>query len=345
MKRKRFNRYWIVFAIFSALVYQTAYAEPMGLVSNNQIRDCAGRVVLVEKPFTRLISLYPGHTENLFLLGMEKEIIGVSRGDDYPEGVDNKSRYSVHDGPEKFLATKPDLILIRPMIDNGFSPLIKKLEQFGITVVSLQPSDVDEMFVYWQILGRLTGQEIRADQMIGDFRRSVDIIHSIVGGIEENKRKKVYFEAVHGKMKTFSPGSMPIFALNTAGGINVASEANSVRGTNIAYFGKERILALADQIDVYLAQQGAMNDSTEEMIRNEPGFSVIKAVREGNIYLVDEKLVSRPTMRLLSGVVMIGKVLYPETFDVEAEKKIFGDYLSENNLKTENKGNEVSGKN
>jgi len=315
-----------IYAAFSVmalvLVCQTAHGEKMALISQNQIQDSAGRVVLVERPFTRIISLYPAHTENLFSLGIEKEIIGVSRGDDYPAGVEKKPRYSVHDGPEKFLAARPDLILVRPMIDHGYSPLIKVLEQFGITVVSLQPSNVDEMYVYWQVLGRLTGKESQAWDMVEYFHKSVDKIRSLVEGIEENNRKKVYFEAVHVKMKTFSPSAMPVFALKTAGGINVASEANSVRGTNIAYFGKERILSLADQIDIYLAQQGAMNNSTEEMIRNEPGFSVIKAVREGKIYMVDEKLVSRPTMRLLSGMVKIGEILYPHIFDDDAKNRI-----------------------
>jgi iron complex transport system substrate-binding protein len=53
--------------------------------------------------------------------------------------------------------------------------------------------------------------------MIEYFRKSVDKIHSLVEGIEKNNRKRVYFEAVHSKMKTFSPGAMPIFALQTAG--------------------------------------------------------------------------------------------------------------------------------
>jgi iron complex transport system substrate-binding protein len=310
--------------ILLILVGQTTYAETMALLSENQIRDSAGRLVFVEKPFKRIISLYPAHTENLFYLGMEKEIIGVARGDDYPEGVEKKSRYSVHDGPEKFLTARPDLILVRPMIDHGYSPLIKRLEQFGITVISLQPSDVDEMYVYWQILGRLTGKESQAGDMVEFFRKSVDKICSLVEVIEESNRKKVYFEAVHSKMKTFSPGAMPVFALKTAGGINIASEAISVRGTNIAYFGKERILSLADQIDIYLAQQGTMNSSTKEMILKEPGFSVIKAVKEGKVYLVDETLVSRPTMRLLSGILLIGEILYPHIFDDDVKKSLLG---------------------
>jgi iron complex transport system substrate-binding protein len=322
MKLIQINRILVFCLIFLIFLCQTVHAETMALVSENQIQDNAGRMVVIDKPFSRIISLYPAHTENLFFLGTEKAIIGVSRSDNYPEGIEKKIRFSVHDGPEKFLAARPDLILVRPMIDHGYSPLIKRLEQFGITVISLQPSDVDEMYVYWQILGRLTGKENQALDMIECFRKSVDMIHSLVEGIEKNNRKKVYFEAVHSKMKTFSPGAMPIFALQTAGGINVASEANSVRGTNIAYFGKERILSLADQIDVYLAQQGTMNSSTKKMIQNEPGFSVIKAVKEEKIYMVDEKVVSRPTIRLLSGILLIGEILYPDIFDDDLRKSI-----------------------
>jgi iron complex transport system substrate-binding protein len=294
----------------------------MALISQHRIRDCAGRIIDVEKPFERIISLYPAHTENLFFLDADNLIAGVCRSDDYPLDVKGLPRFSAQDGPEKFLAARPDLVLVRPMIDRGYSPLIKRLEQFGIVVVSLQPADVDEMFVYWQILGCLTGRQQQSDKMIRNFRKNIDLIRSMVRSIDEKDRKRVYFEAVNTKMKTFTPGAMPLFALETAGGVNVASDAISVRGTNIAYYGKEKIISKADQIDVYLSQRGAMNRSTREIIQNEPGFSVIKAVREKQIYLVDENLVSRPTMRLLSGILMIGEILYPNIF--ASEERIRG---------------------
>lgn len=306
----------------SSPAHAGTHENGMALVSKNMIRDCAGRLIDIEKPFERIISLYPAHTENLFYLGVEKSVKGVSRSDDYPIGVATLPRFSPQDGPEKFLGIRPDLVLVRPMIDHGYASLVRRLEQLGIVVVSLQPADVEEMFVYWRILGRLSGREEQAGKMVEVFKNGVDTISSLVCGIGEKDRKKVYFEAVHTKMKTFSPGAMPVFAMETAGGLNVASGATSVRGTNIAYFGKEKILSLADEIDVYLAQQGSMNHSTREMIRNEPGFSVIKAVREGKIYQVDEKLVSRPTMRLLSGIFIIGEILYPDIFNEEVKNRI-----------------------
>ncbi|MCD6388623.1 MAG: hypothetical protein J7L69_04355 [Desulfobulbaceae bacterium] len=50
-----------------------------------------------------------------------------------------------------------------------------------------------------------------------------------------------------------------------------------------------------------------------EAIRLEPGFMAIKAVREGKIYLIDEALVSRPTLRLLEGIRQIFGILYPSS--------------------------------
>jgi iron complex transport system substrate-binding protein len=115
-------------------------------------------------------------------------------------------------------------------------------------------------------------------------------------------------------MKTFTPDSMAVFALKTAGGINIAADAQRVRNTNIAYYGKERLLSRGREIDVYLAQSGAMNRPTRELIVQEPGFKSIKAIAAGEIYFIDEHIVSRPTMRLLDGIFQIGNILYPSDF-------------------------------
>jgi iron complex transport system substrate-binding protein len=182
--------------------------------------------------------------------------------------------------------------------------------------VSLQPASVDEMYTYWEILGILTGTRDRALKLIRRFKHSVSEFKNSADA--RLKKKRVYFEAIHSKMKTFTPESMAIFTLETAGGINIAADAESVRNTNIAYYGKERILSHAADIDVFLAQYGTMNRPTVAMIKNEPGFKIIKAVAEDQIYIIQEQIVSRPTMRLLEGISRIGRILYPNEFDVKA---------------------------
>lgn len=284
--------------------------------------DQAGRRIPAEKPFSRVISLYGAHTENLFALGAGPLLIGASPHEDFPPEARQKPVFSYHDDPEKFLAAQPDLVLIRPMIDRGYPQFVQRLENSGIRVVSLQPGTVEEVAVYWQILGVMTGRAARAEAMVERFHRAAAAIQALTAGIHPKKR--VYFEAIHSKMKTFSPDSMAVFALETAGGINVAADALPVRGTNIAAYGKERILARADDIDVFIAQFGSMNQPTVELIKAESGFSAIRAVKANQVYIIDERLVSRPTLRLLDGIFEIGKILYPHVFTPSARDILKG---------------------
>jgi len=277
------------------------------------IKDSAGRTIKFKKPFKKIISLYGAHTENLFHMELSKEIMGVSVNDTYPADVRTKEKFSYHDDPEKFLGKQPDLVLIRPMIDNAYPNFVRQLEKSGIVVASLQPGNIEQMYSYWETLGLLTGRQEKAEKMIRLFKQNIENVRVMTAQI--HPKKKVYFQAIHSRMKTFTPDSMPIFALETAGGINVASDAKASRNTNIANYGKEQILAKADKIEVLLAQKGIMNAVNIEQIKNEPGFKIIKAVKNNQVYLIDENIVSRPVPRLITGILQIGKLLYPELFN------------------------------
>ncbi len=276
--------------------------------------DDNGRTIRFDTPFSRIISLYPAHTENLFSLGLSGEIIGVANSDDFPAAALEKKHFHYREDAEKFIAAQPDLVLVRPMIMRSHPQLMEQLAKAGITVVSLQPTSIETMFSYWQKLGLLTGREREAVRMVDLFKEGLSALGRCTASLGPGQRKKVYFEAIHSKMKTFMPTSLAIFALESAGGINIAADASQVRNTNIAYYGKERILAKGREIDVFLAQQGVMNRVDEELIKQEPGFMAIKAVFEGHIYFIDEELIARPTMRLLEGIRQIGAMLYPELF-------------------------------
>ena len=276
-----------------------------------QLTDDAGNTISFSAPFTRIISLYPAHTENLYNLGLRDEIIGVSSSEDFPSGILNKDRFNARDGVEKFLAATPDLILIRPMHLSAHPALWDALRRRGIQVLALQPSTVPEMYAYWRKLGRLTGRELNAEEMIADFKTGLEKAASRLELVPENKRPGVFFESIHRKYATFSPGSMPMFVLEMAGGRNVARDARPNNDSNIANYGMERVLLKGQDIDVYLAQYGAMNEVEVRDITNAPAASRVKAVRDRNVFLVDEHLVSRPTMRLLEGIETVHQLLYP----------------------------------
>jgi iron complex transport system substrate-binding protein len=307
---------------FAALRAAAGHAADMRIEGDKTVVDQAGRKIDAAKPFARIISLYGGHTENLFALGAGGLLIGVSPHEDFPPEALQKPVFSYHDDPEKFLAARPDLVLVRPMIDRGYPQFVQRLEKSGIAVVSLQPGTVEEMLTYWEILGLLAGRREQAVALAARFGQAVSRLRSLTAAV--SPRKRVYFEAIHDKMKTFSPDSMAVFALEAAGGINAARDAQPLRETNIAAYGKERILSRASEIDVFLAQSGTMNPVSVAMIRSESGFQAIRAVKNNQVYLIDERLVSRPTLRLLDGIFQIGKILYPNDFTENAREIIKG---------------------
>jgi len=309
-----------VFCLVLLSGFVSVHAEDFARLNSTCVQDQAGRSIEVDKPFSRIISLYGAHTEVLYALGAGSRVVGVSSGDPYPQRAGKKPVFSYHDGVERFLAANPDLVLIRPMIERGYGRLVSRLRDAGIAVASLQPRKPEEITEYWRILGVLTGKQERAEEMVRLFRRTRNKLRGLGESVQE--KKTVYFEAIHSEMKTFSPQSIAMHVLRTAGGINAAHGARPIRGTNIAAYGKERILARAEDIEVYLAQKGPMNQPTREMIQSEPGFSLIRAVQEGEIHIVNERIVSRPAPRLLLGMYRIGRILYPDTFTPRVGKRV-----------------------
>ena len=293
-------------AIFSVL----ALFGMLGLAGTAiafELETVDGKPIPKDATFTRIVSLYSAHTENIEALGAGDRLVAVSKSD--KESL--LPKLSAKDGVERFLALSPDLVLVRPMLARGNARLMAALSRMGIAVISLQPQTVDEMLAYWKTLGRLTETDAAAERLVEGFTSEVDRIRKITADIRPKTR--VFFEARHEKLRTISPGSMPAFVLEVAGGINVATDAIPSRGTNIARYGKERLLGKASEIELYLAQQGRMNRVSREIIEDEPGFSLIPAVREGNIHFVAEHRVSRPTPELLSGIRDVITILYPDT--------------------------------
>lgn len=267
-----------------------------------------------DKTYSRVVSLYAAHAENLAAMGAANVLVGVN------EPMNGLPVVGARDSAEAIAALKPDLVLARPMHRATQPGLIEQLTRLGVTVVCLQPTSEAGLDEYWLELGRLTGHEREARAMVEGFRRDLDAVRATVAKAAGAGRKRVFFESIHRQMKTISPGSMAGFVLQAAGGDNLARDAEPVSGTNIASFGLERVVALGDSLDVYLAQKGTMNPVSLEEIAATPGLSALKAMREGRIFLVDEALVSRPTPRLLEGVRAVAAILYPEVFAQEARK-------------------------
>lgn len=283
--------------------------------ANISFTDDSGYEVRMDKPAQRIISLYSAHTENLFSLGLDEEIIGIYKTDAYPPQIRGKKIYDYRSDPEKVIAADPDLVLIRPFIERSKPEFVEALRKADINVVSLYPESFEKFTGYIEKLALLTGKEEKAKELLQKFNADINEIVQITERIEP--KANVYFESTENEYRTVTPDSVPAHAIKFAGGINIAADAKSIKeGSSIAKYGAERILEKADKIDVFVAQRGSMNSGGKpRSIRIRPGFYAIKAVQEERLYNINEKLVSSPTFRFAKGVKELARMFYPKVLD------------------------------
>ena len=269
----------------------------------------------LDQPCESMVVLYSAHTENLYSLGVGDQIIGVNSTSVYPPDAATKPVYDYNSDPEKVIAADPDCLIIRPFINRKSPDFVAAIERTGIPVISLYPESFELFDDYIMKLGMLSGTEDRAEQMLDEFHANIAVISEMTAAIEP--KKHAYFESTETNYRTVTTDSMPAKAIEFAGGINIAADVEPItEGSTIASFGIEKILMNADEIDVYISQRGAMNaGGNTHSISIREGFENIKAVQNGNILEINEKLVSSPTFRYFKGVQEIARALYPQEMD------------------------------
>lgn len=326
----------ISFIIIICLLFSITACSPKGnetTLANNEsvngneevfeieLTDDLGKLIQMHQPAEKIISLYSAHTENLFSLGLNEEIIGVGRSDAYPYAAVKKQRYDYRSDPEKVIAANPDMVLIRPFIEKSYPDFVRALENAGVLVVCLYPEKFEEFDDYIMNLALLTGRKDVAEKMLKEFHENVEKFAEETAKI--GPKTKVYFESTETEYRTVTPDSTPAKAIKIAGGLNIASDALPIKeGTSIASYGIERILENADKIEVYVSQRGAMNaGGNYHSISIRPGFDAIKAIEDKRVFEINEKIVSSPTFRFEKGIHELARMLYPDIFDNMEEFK------------------------
>ena len=252
----------------------------------------------------RIISLYAAHTEVLLSLGAQANLVGVSELET-GKGTDGWQPrvFSPRDDVEKFLAARPDLVLVRPMHLSSSRQLMAALKRAGIMVLARQVVTHGDLYAYWRELGVLVGREAEAEALVADFDRQAAIYRAAADRRPEADKPGVFLEAIHDQVKTFTPDSLPAWLVELAGGRNVAADAKPPSpGLIIADYGPERLLARAGEVDIFISQAGPMNRAGLKQILSRPIYQPLAAFKTGRVYKIPEAVLARPTPALLEGL-------------------------------------------
>ena len=246
----------------------------------------------------RVISLYPGHSDNICALGGSEMLIALSENDD-EDLLPELPRISLRSGAEKILALRPDIIITRSFAKRLNPNMYEVLERSGVKVVVIDTPDWKNFPDYLKNLAQTLGLDTKIA-----LQKFESIISEIKSGVKDKKIPNVFLEATSRELHTCAPDSWAANLIALAGGKNIASDVTPLRsGSAIAAFGAEKIIESAQSIDVYIIQTGAMNSST---LKEFYSRSWSKALTNAKVYEVPERFISRPS---LLGLERGGKIL------------------------------------
>lgn len=262
-----------------------------------------GRVVTLEGPPKRIISLSPGITENLFAIGAGGNVVAVDRFSDFPEAVRSLPKVDyTSPNVESVLALNPDLVIASSRQRN----VVPSFEQAGLRVWTLdEPASLASTVDQVRLIGTATNASAKANALADAMQARMDAIAAKIGSLDGGPR--VYHEI---DPKLFSAAS------NTfVGDFYRLLKAQNIAASAVTPFPQltdEAIIA-ADPEVMILTDAKFMAGGADE-VRGRPGWTAITAIRTGRVYELDDDLLSRPGPRVIDGLEQLAQALYPELF-------------------------------
>lgn len=273
------------------------------------ITDDLGRPVTLSTLPQRIVSLAPSNTEILFAIGAGDQVVGVTEYCNYPPEAQAREKiggFSANTiSVEKIIALEPGLVLAVGKLQQ---PVIEALEQANVPVVAIDPNTLDQVYTRIELVGRLTGHEAQAAQVVAEMKDRVAAVSERIVTIPPQDRLAVYWEVFDEPRMTAGPSTFIGQLIELSGGINIFADVSE----EYPQISDEEIIARNPAVIMGADTMG--EKLTTELVAQRPGWSQIDAVKNGRIYLFDGDMVSRSGPRLAQVLEAMAQALYPDLF-------------------------------
>src|SRR6056297_780608 len=161
------------------------------------VTDMTGRKVEVPDEVNRIVTTYRSATQFVFCLNAQDRLVAsdlsfekISLFQKLYEGEKIPNVGSKRHGLnlEQIIETDPDLVILFPYNDGP--EVAEKLKEFNIASIIIVPESYEQIKETTRILGKALGVESRADEVITQYDKILNIVDK-KDSIEE--KKKVYF--------------------------------------------------------------------------------------------------------------------------------------------------------
>jgi iron complex transport system substrate-binding protein len=244
---------------------------------------------------TRIVSLSPTITEDLFAVGAGKQVVAVDDQSDYPKSAPRTKLSGYTPNAEAVAAYDPDLVIV-----SYDGPFVGQLQKLGMTVL-VEPAIDTIAEAYEQIrrIGRVTGHAAQATKVVRSMQ--VTFTKAIRSVPKAHRHLRVYHELTPDYYSTTSATFIGrVYKL--FGFKNIADAADSSH-TGYPQLSGEYILSANPQL-VVLADDVCCGQ-TAATVAARPGWSGIDAVKHRRVVAIDDSIASRWGPRLADFVAAV----------------------------------------
>jgi len=284
-------------------------AEPVSSII--EVTDQLGRVVTLDKIPERIISIAPSNTEVAYALGLADKLVAVTDYCDYPPEAEEKPSIGGFSTPniEEIVAHYPDLVLAASRHEKKIIP---QLEQQGLTVLALAPSNLSEVIAAITLIGQVTGKEAEAAGVVAGIQARVKAVTDKTDGLPAEQRPRVFYALWHDPLMTAGSGTIQDELIRKAGGTNIAAGLNDYADISL-----ESVLDTDPEVMIAGVSHGSGQSLNFQFISEEPRLDGTTARKNDRVHAIDGNLTSRPSPRLVDGLEQLAEFIHPELFQGE----------------------------
>jgi iron complex transport system substrate-binding protein len=251
-----------------------------------------GAVTLKSDP-TRIVSLDPTSTEDLYAVGAGKQVVAVDRDSNYPAGIPKTTLSGLTPNIEAIAKYNPSLVVASQ--DSG--GLVAGLKKLGVPVL-LEPAapTLDAAYAQIQQVGQATGHAAQANTVVVGMKRQIAADVKQAG---TNHQGLTYYWEVSANpffsatSSTFIGQVVGLFGLK-----NIADKASKPSDGGYPQLSQEYIVTAKPRI-IFLADNEATDGGQSvAVVTKRPGWSGIPAVRHGEVIGLNDDVASRWGPRL-----------------------------------------------
>lgn len=256
------------------------------------VTTAGGPVTIAAEP-TRIVSLSPTATEDLYGVGAGKQVVAVDETSDYPAYAPRTSLNALDPNIEAIAKYNPGLV-IAAANEGG---LVAGLAKLGVPVM-IEPAATSLAGAYAQIdqIGKATGHAAQAERLTTSMRDEIAADVKKAGGLHRNL--SYYWEVSANPY--YSATSQTLFGqiVGLFGMKNIADAANKASDGGYPELSEEYIVASRPQIIFLTDNDPADGGQTPAIVAKRPGWSAIPAVKDHEIIALNDDIASRWGPRL-----------------------------------------------